>query len=473
MVDTRRYTSYTANGSPRYNIEIGHTGLSKFRHIVHADEDIVEQKAEAQIAKWDAKWEKQEAASIKAQSKEQRKALAEERSREAAETIAGMRSILAATLDVDDTVDWERLKDKIPFSIPPPKKPILQPAPIKSVQAAFPRQPSLKDPKHEVRKSILLSLFSSLRLAKEKESERVFQADMTRWNEEMASITRTYEMECEAYTATVADWQDKVPKAKSQHRSALARHEGKRKSHLEQQDKHNRQVDKAKELYAAGGAEMIMTYCDLVLRNSSYPEWMPRDWTTQYNEGTKVLVMDYVLPALSDLPKLKEVRYVQSSDKLTEVAFSERELNALFDDCIYQIMLRTLHELFTSDAIDAIQSVALNGLVTYIDKASGHEVTACIASVQASKEEFLKINLGAVEPRACFKTLKGVASSKLYGMAPVAPLVRMDKTDARFVEGRAVAEGLEESANLAAMPWEDFEHLVRELFEKEFAASGL
>src|SRR5262249_28738953 len=30
----------------------------------------------------------------------------------------------------------------------------------------------------------------------------------------------------------------------------------------------------------------------------------------------------------------------------------------------------------------------------------------------------------------------------------------------------------DDSVNIAAMDWEDFEHLIRELFEKEFAANG-
>jgi len=35
-----------------------------------------------------------------------------------------------------------------------------------------------------------------------------------------------------------------------------------------------------------------------------------------------------------------------------------------------------------------------------------------------------------------------------------------------------VADQLGEGCRLAAMEWEDFEHLIREVFEKEFATSG-
>jgi restriction system protein len=49
-------------------------------------------------------------------------------------------------------------------------------------------------------------------------------------------------------------------------------------------------------------------------------------------------------------------------------------------------------------------------------------------------------------------------------------LLRRD--DPRFVTAVGVAHTLNEGVNLAAMDWEDFEHLIRELFEEEFATSG-
>ena len=50
--------------------------------------------------------------------------------------------------------------------------------------------------------------------------------------------------------------------------------------------------------------------------------------------------------------------------------------------------------------------------------------------------------------------------------------MQISKTDKRFVEGYDVADTIDNSTNLAAMNWEDFEHLIRELFEKEFQSSG-
>jgi len=67
--------------------------------------------------------------------------------------------------------------------------------------------------------------------------------------------------------------------------------------------------------------------------------------------------------------------------------------------------------------------------------------------------------------------MKGVGSSKLHSMAPVALIIKLDKEDGRFVEGD-IAAAFEETTNLAAIDWRDFEHLIRDVFEQEFAKAG-
>jgi hypothetical protein len=43
----------------------------------------------------------------------------------------------------------------------------------------------------------------------------------------------------------------------------------------------------------------------------------------------------------------------------------------------------------------------------------------------------------------------------------------------RIVQNRDVDSEMNVEANIAAMPWEDFEHLVRQLFEWEFGGKGV
>ncbi len=178
------------------------------------------------------------------------------------------------------------------------------------------------------------------------------------------------------------------------------------------------------------------------------------------------------MPSPDDVPNLKEIKYIQSRDEFKEIYLSQAAFNKMYDHLLYQISLRTIHELYEADEIDAIESIVFNGWVNSIDKATGKEVNGCIMSVQAMKPEFIEINLSKVDPKLCFKNLKGVGSSKLSSLTPIAPIIKLDRNDPRFVSAYDIANTIDDTQNLAAMDWQDFEQLIRELFEKEFNQSG-
>ena len=136
------------------------------------------------------------------------------------------------------------------------------------------------------------------------------------------------------------------------------------------------------------------------------------------------------------------------------------------------MFFESVHELFEADKANALEAISFNGWVNAINKATGKTENNCILSIQTKKSEFLEIDLANVDPKTCFKNLKGVASSKLSTLTPIQPLLQISKTDKRFVEGYNVTNEIDTTTNLAAMDWEDFEHLIRELFEKEFKTSG-
>jgi restriction system protein len=113
-----------------------------------------------------------------------------------------------------------------------------------------------------------------------------------------------------------------------------------------------------------------------------------------------------------------------------------------------------------------------NGWVEFTDPATGVDTRACVMSMHAESEKFRPLNLAQVEPKACFRALKGVGASRLYGLTAVAPLLRINRSDARFVESRDVAHHIQAGTNVAAIGWEDFEHLIREIFQLEFSRDG-
>jgi restriction system protein len=203
-----------------------------------------------------------------------------------------------------------------------------------------------------------------------------------------------------------------------------------------------------------------------------YPDCIPREHQIEFNPETGVLVADVRLPAPSDLPTLKEVKYVQSRDTFVEKHLSEAGRERQYESVVYQMTLRSVYELFRGDRVRAFLGVVFNGFVTSTDTRTGKEVTACIVSIQVSRGAFEAIGVSRVDPKACFRHFKGIGSSKLHSITPVAPILDMRRDDRRFIPSYSVTEKLHEGFNLAAMDWEEFEHLIREIFEKEFSSVG-
>jgi restriction system protein len=67
--------------------------------------------------------------------------------------------------------------------------------------------------------------------------------------------------------------------------------------------------------------------------------------------------------------------------------------------------------------------------------------------------------------------LKGLSGSRLIGLQPV-PIRVLDMEDARFIDAEGVLDGLEADQNLMTMDWQDFEVLVRDLFNSMFGSRG-
>lgn len=183
-----------------------------------------------------------------------------------------------------------------------------------------------------------------------------------------------------------------------------------------------------------------------------------------------MLIVDYELPNLLDISDVKEYKYIASKKAITIKKHTESDIAKRYENVLYSITLRSLYEVFTIDETNEIKGITFNGFVTQVNPATGITERKCIISIQADKDKFSQINLSQVEPKACFKAFKGVSAAKLIDITPITPILTFNKKDRRFVEGKDIE--VNQGTNLAAMHWEDFEHLVRELFEMEFARNG-
>ena len=183
-----------------------------------------------------------------------------------------------------------------------------------------------------------------------------------------------------------------------------------------------------------------------------------------------MLIVDYELPNMSNISDIKEYKYIASKKEISIKKYTDSYIAKRYEDVLYSITLRSLYEMFSIDTSNEINGVTFNGFVTQVNPATGIAERKCILSIQVDRNKFSLINLSQVEPKACFKALKGVSAAKLIDISPITPILTFNKKDKRFVEGKDVE--VNQGTNLAAMHWEDFEHLVRELFEMEFAKNG-
>lgn len=293
---------------------------------------------------------------------------------------------------------------------------------------------------------------------------------MSNWKTECETIERINQSEFEEYQSMVKKYEKKLEDIKSENLSDISKWEKSKDAFLKNQNIENAKIDKLRTDYNKLDSNAILEYCELVLNNSEYPDSFPKGFELEYNPDTKILIVEYSLPAIEQLPTLNEVKFIKN--ELKEYYISENQLLKIFDNTMYNITLRSIHELFEADVINAIEAISFNGWVNSLNKATGKRDNNCILSIQVKKKEFIEIKLENVDAKTCFKNFKGVGSSKLSGLTPIQPILQINRTDKRFTSHYDVADSMDNSTNLASMDWEDFEHLIREVFAKEFSSNG-
>lgn len=265
---------------------------------------------------------------------------------------------------------------------------------------------------------------------------------------------------------------DKEKEAELRYQEAFCAYQNAKNAFLEEQRDFNVSVDYFKQAYEEKITPFVERYFETVLDNSIYPAGMVKHFDIQYQSEPKNLVVDFDLPHPEIVPNVIEYKFVQTKKETTTKTMKKKEFDEFYEDVIFQIVIRTVYECLNADYKDTIDLIVFNGWIHGVDTSTGQDFHSCIVSLQASKEEVLALQLDKVVPKDCFRNLKGLNASALIQLAPVRPILEIDKDDKRFVESKEILAGINSIPNLAAMPWEDFEHLVRELFTHYFSQIG-
>jgi restriction system protein len=442
-----------------YKFEVFHNGLREIRTVGDADYDVAERKAHALLAKLKDKWAQLQAQEDVRQQKRDGKVYAESQTAKAVANVKALKTILGAGVARPAEVDWKQLEDAASFAFSEVAQfPLVEfeegGEPIAAKHFSVPGSPDSTAPKYRPALNLFDRLWTPSRRKKEGEAQRLFDGDVTQWKAVAAAIKEKHD----SAARMLVDAKAAFLKEKS--------------AFTAKQTERNAKLAAFETAYVAGDRNAVARYCETLLGMSKYPEFLDIEFTAGFNPDNGMAVIECELPDKGALPTLQKVTFTASSNETKEKHMPEAERDRLYDSLLYQVALRTVFEIFHGDTHGFIKLAVFNGWVDALNPATGQRNHGCILSLQASKEEFSAIDLEKVDPRACFRQLKGVSAARLSGMTPVRPILQLQTDDPRFVAAHAVADQLQSGYNLATMDWEEFEHLVRELFESEFGANG-
>lgn len=338
-----------------------------------------------------------------------------------------IQNILYAALEQKSEIDyWDHFC--IQSSAPVPASPKLFECPAKpQFNDPEPTLPTyLEYPPEPKPDSFSGSSFESAYLAWADDVKRIESENQRRYDKNVAAI-KDWNSRCVENEQAVAKWAERAEKVEAVNQKRNAEHLAADGQWKKEQIKNRETVADLKRGYKLLRPDAVETYFNLILRFSVLPGDVSRKCDLKYVPESKILIIDHPLPNPENLVYVKEVEYVKASGKFfrKRLSLPDRELERFYDEMLYQICLRTIYEFFNADKGNALSAVVFNGWVEFVDKATGQDRKGCLLSIQAAKEEFQKLNLTRVEPKACFKALKGIANSTLHSLTPVEPVSKI------------------------------------------------
>lgn len=264
-------------------------------------------------------------------------------------------------------------------------------------------------------------------------------------------------------------WELYVSDTKQMVNAALTAYQKAAELYTKACSKELRYFKQLREGYRNAERQSLIERLGFVFDRIRLPGSIPHTWDIDFDEEQRIAVMDVQLPDVVHRPPYKTVILKSGAVKR---ALNQSERKELIPKVHPAILLRIAHEVFRNDTDETIELLAVNGWVEFDDPATGLNTKAYTASLMVGREQIAGLNLTKIDPLVAFSNLHGKSAGKLVEIIPIEPALTLNRKDSRFVNAREILKGLGPETNLAAMDWQDFEHLIRELFEKEFSGRG-
>jgi restriction system protein len=320
---------------------------------------------------------------------------------------AEIDGLLASTLGVDDFVDLESLKitdvEHPPFTPgalgrPAPALPALQ----------YPPEPTFQPP------APLGVLAGKKKKQAALEAAQAAHRDtVQRWQQRCQSMYTDY-------LAAQEKWKDKEADRVEKLAAARAVYDQDCRDREAQAEVHNQELAKLINGLAFDVEDDIAEYVGIVLSNSTYPESFPVTHSHKFDLATRELTLQVTVPEPSTVPSVKEYKYVKAKDEIAATALPMKTQKDRYASAVWQVAVRTLHEVFEADRAGKIHSIALSVGVDRVAPATGLPETIPLVVVAAERDTFSAFDLTNVVPDATLSHLGAAMSKSPYDCVPAA-----------------------------------------------------
>lgn len=296
------------------------------------------------------------------------------------------------------------------------------------------------------------------------QARRRYESNHKAYEQNHERVVKTYEDNYERALAAQQAYDDRRTALNVARAKAKAEHELRRTANTHAIARDRSALERLLDDAAQNRPSGIELLAVALWRAIPLPADFPRTCEARFDPESGVLLLTIDAPDFERVALTTPLKW--SARKLV----GERARRLAQQSINHVLPLRLVHEVYSSPEMESVRLVGVNVRLAYIDRRNGQPRHEIIASMTATREEFEPLNISEVDPKKCFRSLRGVETPSYDEVASVKPLLHFDRDDRRIVEGRDVVDSLDVSTNLAAMDWEDFEHVVRELFAKMFSA---
>lgn len=338
-----------------------------------------------------------------------RKAEAESRTAQAVDAFEQIDMLLGATLDVDDFVDIDSLKQTAthpPFPredlrVPVPAPQLLQPPP----------EPVFVPPQAPTG---LSKVFGKQRYAAD------YEAAKAEWSEQHQHWAHYVQYSLPARNQEILEAHAVAERKRaSELAAASADYEAECAERERDVARANEQLDAFKESLAAGHPDAVNEYVGIVLGNSAYPEAFQVDHEFEFDAELRELTVAVIVPAPTDMPRVKAYRYIAKSDELRETPCAQKEQRDRYNRAVAAVAIRTFHEVFEGDRDRRIQTISLTVQTETVNPATGLPETFPLIAAAADREEFARFDLQNVDPEQTLTYMRAAISKNAFGLKSI------------------------------------------------------